>query len=181
MISRLGSASKASRNCFGLVAGLHAGEGFVFAGEEADRVGVAVLGNDQRLVGLPLELDAGVVHQVNAGIVVAQVGAQVPGQQGMLLGGIVAQEQDGGRGHGFAQRSGAILLAGEGAGKGGVVGGAVVIDVVGAQHRAGKFLQEVVFFVGGAIGADDADGFAALGYRGFRAVCGRRAPAPAPN
>ena len=33
-----------------------------------------------------------------------------------------------------------------------------MIDVVGAEHRPGKLLQQVVFFVGGAVGADDADG-----------------------
>ncbi len=105
-------------------------------------------------VSLALQLDAGVVHEVDAGIVVAEVGAQVPGQEGMLLGGIIAQHQDGRRGHGFAQRSGAVLVAGDGAGEGGVVGGAVMIDVVGPEHRAGELLQEVVFFVGGAVGAD---------------------------
>src|SRR5450631_2025733 len=81
----------------------------------------------------------------------------------MLFGGIIAEDQDGRGGHGFAQGSGAILMAGDGASKGGVVGGAVVVDVVGAEHGAGEFLQEIVFFVGGAVGADDADGFAALG------------------
>src|SRR5580704_4106765 len=58
-------------------------------------------------------------------------------------------------------------MAGEGAGKGGVVSGAVVIDVVGAEHGAREFLQKVVFFVGGAVGADDADGFAALAIADF--------------
>src|ERR1700722_20195611 len=80
----------------------------------------------------------------------------------MLFGGIIAEDQDGRSGHGFAQGSGAVLMAGDGAGKGGVVSGAVVIDVVGAEHGAREFLQKVVFFVSGAVGADDADGFAAL-------------------
>ena len=53
------------------------------------------------------------------------------------------------------------------AGKRGVVRGAVVVDVVGAQHRAGEFLQQVVFFVGGAIGAENTDGLAALAIADF--------------
>ena len=49
-------------------------------------------------------------------------------------------------------------MAGEGAGEGCVVGRALVVDVVGAENRARKLLQQVVLFVGGAVGADDADG-----------------------
>ena len=85
----------------------------------------------------------------------------------MLLGGIVAQQQDGRRGHGIAQRSGAVLLSRDRAGEGGVVGGAVMIDVVGSQHRPGQLLQQVVFLVGGAVGADDADGAAAPALANF--------------
>src|SRR5450631_800753 len=85
----------------------------------------------------------------------------------MLFGGIIAEDQDGRGGHGFAQGSGAVLMAGEGACKGGVVGGAVVVDVVGAEHGAGEFLQEVVFFVGGAVGAENSYGLAALDIADF--------------
>ena len=46
----------------------------------------------------------------------------------------------------------------EGGGEGWVVGGAVVVDVVGAEDGARELLQQVGFFVGGAVGADDADG-----------------------
>ncbi len=42
-----------------------------------------------------------------------------------------------------------------------MIGRAVVVDVVGFEHRAGEFLQQVGFFVGEAIAADDADGVAA--------------------
>ena len=37
-----------------------------------------------------------------------------------------------------------------------------MVDVVGLQHRPRKLLQQVVLFVGGLVGADDADRRAAL-------------------
>ena len=37
----------------------------------------------------------------------------------------------------------------------------MVVDVVGADDRAGELLEEVVFLVGGAVGADDCDGVGA--------------------
>ena len=76
---------------------------------------------------------------------------------GCSFGGVAADEQDGRGGGRVAQTAAVAVMAGEGAGKGGVVGGAVVVDVVGAENRARKLLQQVVLFVGGAVGADDAD------------------------
>ncbi len=77
----------------------------------------------------------------------------------MLVGGIAADEEDGAGGGDVAQAGGfAAGVAGEGAGKGCVIGGALVVDVVGAENGARELLQQVVFFVGGAVGADDADG-----------------------
>ncbi len=49
-------------------------------------------------------------------------------------------------------------MSGERAGKGRVVGGAFVVNVVGLKNRPRKFLQQIILFVGGAVGADDADG-----------------------
>ena len=59
------------------------------------------------------------------------------------------------------------VCAGERLGEGDVVGRAVVVDVVGAEDRAGELLQEVGLFVGEAVAADDADGFAAAGVAEF--------------
>jgi hypothetical protein len=39
----------------------------------------------------------------------------------------------------------------ESAGKGRVIGRALVVDVVGPKHRAREFLQQVILFVGGAV------------------------------
>src|SRR5438270_9007407 len=36
----------------------------------------------------------------------------------------------------------------------------MVINIVGAEHRAGKLLQQVGLFIRDAVRADDADGFA---------------------
>ena len=55
------------------------------------------------------------------------------------------------------------VVAGEGLREGYVVGGAVVVDVVGAEDGAGELLQQVGLFVGEAVAADDADGAAAAG------------------
>ena len=85
----------------------------------------------------------------------------------MLFGGIAADEQDAPARGDVAQAGGFARMAGEGAGKGRVVGGALVVDVVGAEHRARELLQQVVLFVGGAVGADDADGRAALAVANF--------------
>ena len=79
----------------------------------------------------------------------------------MLVGRIAADEQDGGARGDVAQAGGFAVVAGERAGEGGIVGGALVVDVVGAEHGAREFLQQVILFVGGAVGADDADGRAA--------------------
>ena len=38
----------------------------------------------------------------------------------------------------------------------------MVIDVVGADHCACELLEEIILLVGGAVGADDADGFRAV-------------------
>ena len=39
----------------------------------------------------------------------------------------------------------------------GEIAGAVMIDVVGAEHFAGELLQPVILFVGGVVRADDAE------------------------
>ena len=80
----------------------------------------------------------------------------------MLFGGISADEQDGRRLGNVLQPCGLALGPRKCAGKVRVVGRALVIDVVGAEHSPCKLLQQIVFFVGRPVGADDADGRAAL-------------------
>ena len=53
-------------------------------------------------------------------------------------------------------------------GEGREVGGAVMVDVVGLQHHARKFRKQVILFVGGAIGADDADRLTTMRRRELR-------------
>ena len=98
----------------------------------------------------------------------------------MLVGGIAADEQDGAGGSDVAQAGGFAGMACERAGEGGVVGGALVVDVVGAENGAREFLQQVILFVGGAVGADDADGCAAARVANFFELAGGDADAHVP-
>src|SRR5579884_4151304 len=80
----------------------------------------------------------------------------------MLLGGIVADQQDRPRGHRLAQRRRDVLLAGNGLGKRRIISGAVMIDIVRSQNRTSELLQQVVLFISRPVRTDHADGFAAL-------------------
>ena len=62
----------------------------------------------------------------------------------------------------------AFGFAGQRRGESREVGGAMMVNVVGAQHQARELLQQVVLFVAGAVRADDADG--------GRAVAGQALP-----
>ena len=102
------------------------------------------------------------IGDVKASLVEANVGADVPGGERGLVRGIAAYEEDGGGVLDAVLRGEAGLACGgeralERCGEGDEVGRAVVVDVVGADHRAGELLEEVVLLVGGAVGADDAD------------------------
>ena len=66
----------------------------------------------------------------------------------MLLRRIIAQQQDRRCADEIAQGSLASGVALEGSGEGRVIRRAVMIDIVGAEHRAREFLQQVIFFVG---------------------------------
>jgi hypothetical protein len=69
----------------------------------------------------------------------------------MLIRRIVADQQNRGRVQHVAHGSRSSRLAVERRRQGRVVGGAVMIDVVGLEHDAGKFRKQIIFFVGGAV------------------------------
>ena len=108
--------------------------------------------------GLPRELDGLRVCDVEAGAIEAHVGAEQPGEKRMLVSRVAADEEDCAGRRDVAQAGGFAGMAAKGARKGCVIGRALVVDVVGAKNRARKLLQQVVFFVGRPVGADDADG-----------------------
>ncbi len=103
----------------------------------------------------------------------AHGGANLPGHQRILFAGIVAHQQEGRRRGQIAhasQRSAPGGTARASSSHAGVIGGAVMIDVVGADGRASDASEQIVLFVGGAVRADDADGLgAALGSHGGQA------------
>ncbi len=88
----------------------------------------------------------------------ADRGTNLPGDQRVLLGRIVADEQDRVR---FVQlRHRGAGVAGLRAQRGDqarVIGGAVMIDVVRADGRARDAPQQIIFFVRRAVRADEAD------------------------
>src|SRR5438270_7774307 len=92
----------------------------------------------------------------------AEIGAQIPCKQRMLFGGIVADQQDGGRGHGLAQSRSDVLLAGYSLRECRIVRGTVMVDIVRAQYGTRELLQQIILFVRGAVRADHADRIAAL-------------------
>ena len=133
----------------------------VVSGEVARKRVVAEWREVEECLCLTAELDLFGVGDVEPGAIEADVGAQVPGSAGGLICGIAAYKEDGWGGLGIAQGGGAAFGSGEGLGEGYVVCCAMVVDVVGAEDRAGELLEEVGLFVGDAVGADDADALAA--------------------
>src|ERR1700690_4372476 len=99
----------------------------------------------------------------------------------MFIGRIATDEKDCRRGCDVAEAGRFAGVLGECAGKGCVVGGALVVDVVGAENSTREFLQQVVFFVGGAIGADDGNGVAAARVANFFELAGRKAECMFPS
>ena len=61
------------------------------------------------------------------------VGAKVPGGEGVLVGGVAADDHDGFGGGSVVLGGGFVSLAAEGLGEGDVVRCAVMVDVVGLE------------------------------------------------
>src|SRR5271165_206065 len=88
----------------------------------------------------------------------ADVSTNLPGQQRMLLCGVVANQQHSRRVVNVAHASRCARFSSQGRGKSWKVGRAMVINVIGTQHQPREFLQQIVFFVAGAVGTDDTNG-----------------------
>src|SRR4029077_6916037 len=94
---------------------------------------------------------------------VANACANLPRDQRILVGRVIADQQ-----HRFGlvqlvhRKQGIVGVFAERGQQAGVVGGAVMINVGGAECFARQLLEQIVFFVWGAIGADEADRIAAV-------------------
>ena len=88
--------------------------------------------------------------------------SDLPCQQRMLLRRIISDQQNRRRVVHIAHGRGGVRLCRKRRSKSREVGGAVMIDVVGPQHHAREFLQQIIFFVGGASRSDHADRLSAL-------------------
>ena len=98
----------------------------------------------------------------------ANVVANLPGQQRMLLRRIVADQQDRGRVIDIAHAGSRAGFAGERRGESRKIGRTVVVDVVGLQHHARELLQQIALFIGGSRRADHADRLTAVLIANFR-------------
>src|SRR5579862_8998129 len=99
------------------------------------------------------------VDDEEARTVMANRGANLPGNKRVLLRSVIRYQQGGIRSV-YVRHCGERIFGAraESGGEAGVVGGAVMIDIVGAERGAGEAVEQIVFFVGGVIGADHADG-----------------------
>ena len=142
-------------------AGERPGSGIV-AIEERNQLAFTACRHLDKARGLTLQLDGLRIHDKKFCLIQADIGADIPCQQRMALCGIIADQQDG-RSAGDVTHGGrGVFFSGDGAGKAGKIGCAVVINVVGAQHRSRELLQKIIFFVGGAVGADHANRLSAF-------------------
>src|SRR6266852_1843355 len=138
---------------------------FAFTGgEPAHDVGFLSIGNGDKLRGLALEFNFASIQQVQLGVEMADAGANLPADKRILLRWTVADDENGARFvellHGERGIGGTVAQRGNEAG---VISSAVMIDVIGAESGAAQALEEIVFFVGGAVAADEADGIGPVG------------------
>src|SRR3984957_16521825 len=115
-------------------------DGRVAAAEVSCQSRIAASGQAQCCFGLAFELDWLVVGHVEPGFVETDVGANLPGEQWMLLRGIAADEQDRRSRPNVAHARRAAVTASEGANERGVVRGALVVDVVRVENGARELL-----------------------------------------
>src|SRR5579862_2582891 len=92
----------------------------------------------------------------------ADIIANLPRQQRMLLGRIVADQQNRRRCINVGHAGSRIRLAAKSHSEGREVGGAVMVDIVRLQHRAREFREQVRFFFGRTRRSDHANCLAAI-------------------
>src|SRR5215468_7362652 len=92
----------------------------------------------------------------------ANVVANLPGKQGMLVRGIVAHDENGRSIVDLAHRCGSLGLATQGGSESREVRSAMVINVVRLENDASKFREQIILFVGGSRRADHPDGLPAI-------------------
>ena len=127
----------------------------VVSGEVGNKAAVAERGDLHEGLSLAAQLDLVGIGDVEFGSIEADIRADVPCRERRLLGGIAADQQQCRGLHDITLR-GEAGLAGlrcalERGGEGDKVGGPMVVDVIGAKHGASELLQQVVFFVRGAV------------------------------
>src|SRR5579862_1955371 len=99
------------------------------------------------------------VECVKTQTMMAEAGANLPGNERILLGDVVSNQQ-----HGWCivdvRHGGERIFRArtEGGGETRVVRGAMVVEIVGAESDAREAIEEIIFFVGRVIRTDYADG-----------------------
>ncbi len=124
---------------------------------------LSALGHFDGDFGLAVNLAGQGIDGVELQAVMAHAGANLPGDQRILLRHVVRDDENGGSV--IDVRHGGERILGARAQRGGqadVIGGAMVIEIVGAERDAGEAVQQVIFFVCGVVRADHADGAAAV-------------------
>src|SRR5438067_7035329 len=81
----------------------------------------------------------------------------LPCQQGMLLRRIIADQQDRWRVEHIPHAGGRPRFPSHSGGKRREVSGAVVVDIISVKDYASELLQQIIFFIRGAIRAEDSD------------------------
>ena len=106
------------------------------------------LRDPHELLGFALQLEFVRIDEEQLSAKMPDAAANLPGHQRILVGGIVADHQDGFRLiqllHGEQGIGGALAERGD---ESSVIGAAVMIDVVGAKSRAREALQQIILLV----------------------------------
>ena len=106
---------------------------------------------------LSAELDGLRVDDVQLGAMQPYVVADLPRQQRMLIRRIVADQQDRWRLEDLAHARRFRVIPGEGLGERRIIRRAVMVDIIGSQHQTRELLKQIILFVRGAVGTDNAD------------------------
>src|SRR6185437_11872068 len=129
---------------------------------------VVLSGSNLRdLYSLTPQFDIAVVNDIQPRLVQANVVANLPRQQRMLVRRIIANQQNRRRTRHIAHAGGQILFPVKCGSECRKVGCAVMVNIVRSQHHARELLQQVILFVGRASGTDHANRLAAVAIANF--------------